>query len=118
MLELAAMQGWIEQYRALTCGAGLVDFSDRTQVELSGDDRVSFLHNFCTNDIRKLPAGAGCEAFITTVQGKILAHVVVFSGPDSLVLETVPGQAEQIVQHLDRYLIREKVTLRDRSEEW
>src|SRR5205807_2693741 len=31
---------------------------------------------------------------------------------------TVPGQAERIIQHLDRYLIREKVTLRNRSGQW
>jgi folate-binding protein YgfZ len=109
---------WLDQYTALTAGAGLVDFSDRTLVEIGGDDRASFLHNFCTNDIRKLPAGAGCEAFVTSAQGKILAHVLVFSGQQSLVLETVPEQAKKLIEHLDRYLIREKVTLRDRSEEW
>jgi len=103
---------WFDQYQALLHGAGLVDFSDRTLVEISGEDRASFLHNFCTNDIRKLPAGAGCEAFLTS------GHVFVFSGPDSLVLETVPGQGQSIVEHLDRYLIRERVTLADRSGDW
>ncbi len=93
-------------------GAGLVDFGDRTQIEIAGDDRARFLHNLCTGEIRKLAPGAGCEALLTNVQGKILAHVLIFSGPDSLVLETVPGQAEKILAHLDRYLIREKVELR------
>jgi len=106
-----------EQYAALTRGAGLVDFSDRTQLELTGADRAAFLHNLSSNEIRKLAPGEGCEAFLLNVQGKIVGHVLVFCG-DSLVLETVPGEAEKLLAHLDRYLIREKVTLQDRSGDW
>ena len=106
-----------EHYTALTRGAGLVDFGDRTQLELIGDDRAAFLHNLSTNEIRKLAPGEGCEAFLLNVQGKIIGHVLVFCG-ESLVLETVPGQAEKLLAHLDRYLIREKVTLHDRSRDW
>ena len=106
------------EYDALMQGAGLVDFSHRTQVEMTGDDRASFLHNLCTNDIRKLAPGSGCEAFLTNIQGKILAHILVFAGADSLTLETMAGQGETLVAHLDRYLIREKVELHDRSQDW
>jgi tRNA-modifying protein YgfZ len=105
-------------YEALAGGAGLVDFSDRTLVELSGDDRARFLHNFCTNDILKLPAQSSCEAFLTNAQGKILAYALVFAEPQSLILETVAGQGPSIVKHLDRYLVREKVKLNDRTSEW
>jgi folate-binding protein YgfZ len=113
-----ADKDFLADYQALQDGAGLVDFGDRTLIEIAGDDRAKFLHNLCTNEIRKLAPGAGCEAFLTNVQGKIVAHVLVFSGPDSLVLETVPGQAEKILAHLDRYLIREKVELSNRSLDW
>jgi len=107
--------------RTVTCplvsGAGLVDL-ERTQIELLGPDRASFLHNLCTNEIRKLPLGKGCEAFLTTVQGKTLAHALIFAGPESLVIDTVPGQSEVILAHLDHYLVCEQVTLVDRSAEW
>jgi len=109
---------WIGEYDSLKSGAGLVDFSDRTQVEVLGEDRATFLHSFCTNEIRKLALGTGCEAFLTSVQGKTLSHVNVFAWPESLVLETVPEQGPKIVEHLDRYIIRERVTLADRSSEW
>jgi folate-binding protein YgfZ len=108
----------LPQYAALTRDTGVVDFSSRTQIELTGADRAAFLHNFCTNEIKKLQPGGGCEAFITSTQGKILGHVLVFCRSDSLVLETVPGQAQALIAHLDRYLIREKVELHDRSSEW
>ena len=106
------------EYEALATGAGLVDFGDRTLVEMTGDDRARFLHNLCTNDILKLPAQAGCEAFLTNVQAKILAHLLVFAEQESLVRETVAGQGVPIVEHLDRYLVRERVKLIDRTKDW
>ena len=117
MPPIATDQDLAADYQALDVGAGLVDFGDRTLLELTGADRARFLHNLCTNEIRKLPAGAGCEAFLTNVQGKLLGHVLVFASDDGLLLETVPGQAERILSHLDRYLIREQVVLHDRSSE-
>jgi folate-binding protein YgfZ len=109
---------WRSEYVALTEGVGLVDLADRSQVELTGRDRATFLHNLCTNDIKRLSPGGGCEAFLCNVQGKSIGHGLVFCGPESLVLETVPGQGGRLVAHLDRYLIREQVELHDRSAEW
>jgi tRNA-modifying protein YgfZ len=53
-------------YEALTRAAGVADVSGRTQVELTGQDRAKFLHNLCTNEVRKLSPGTGCEAFLLT----------------------------------------------------
>jgi folate-binding protein YgfZ len=109
---------WFGEYQALRSSTGYFDVSDWTQVELHGDDRVKFLHNLSTNDIKGLTPGAGCEAFLLNAQGKILFHVLVFSGPDSLVLLTVPGDADRLTSHLDRYLIREQVVIHNRTGEW
>lgn len=84
---------------------------------MAGNDRAKFLHNFCTNDIRNLKAGQGCEAFITNVQGKVLAHVFVSAQANSLELVAVPGCAEPIIKHLSRYQISEDVTFTDRTSE-
>ena len=86
-----------------------------TQIELAGNDRAKFLHNFCTNDIRGLAAGAGCEAFVTSVQGKVLAHVFVAARETALSLLCVPGCAERIISHLSRYHISEDVTFEDQT---
>ena len=91
------------------------DLSDRTQIELSGADRAKFLHGFCTNDIKSLSPGQGCEAFLTNIKGRILGHVFVFAGTESLWLETVAGQEAATIAHLDRYIIREDVQLAGRS---
>ena len=99
-------------------GAHLVELRDWTQIEMTGNDRASFLHNMCTNEINGLKPGKGCEAFLTNVQGKILAYVDVSCLEDSLTLRCAPGQADAITAHLDRYIIREDVTLHDRTVEW
>lgn len=109
---------WLGEYKALTQHAGLVDLGHRTQIQLTGADRATFLHNLCTNEIRKLMPGAGCEAFLTSVQGKTLAHAFIFATDDSLLLDTVPGEVEKILKHLDHYLVCEQVALTDRSGEW
>ena len=44
--------------------------------------------------------------------------MLVFCGPDSLVIDTVLEQAELLSTHLDRYLIREDVQIRDRTDDW
>lgn len=108
------------EYAALSKGAGRINLSSRTRVELTGADRASFLHNLCTNDIKRLMPGSGCEAFLLNARGHVLAHVFVICRPELLVLETVPEQAAAIIGHLDRYRIRERVEFQDRSDwgEW
>ncbi len=104
-------------YQALNVGMGYAPLP-RTQIELTGADRASFLHNLCTNDLRKLPNGSGCEAMFLNAQGKILSFVRLFAEAERLVLDTVPGRSEFLLKYLDRYLMREQVVLTDRSNAW
>lgn len=108
-------------YRAAKDSAAVFDLTGWTVVTLSGRDCAKFLHNFCTNDIKGLKAGEGCEAFLTNVKARVVGHVGVFSsvyaGMGQLSLLSVPGQAERIISHLDRYLITEDVTIRDATAE-
>ncbi len=99
-------------------GPLLFDVSTRTQIEVTGRDRVKFLHSFSTNDIKKLQPGQGCEAFITNVNGKVLGHIFVFAERDSLWLESVAGSATTLLPHFDRYVITEDVRFADRSVEF
>lgn len=106
------------QYDALTTKAGFHRFAARTQLELCGKDRVGLLHGLCTNDIRKLQPGEGCEAFLTDARGRTLSRVNVFCGSDSLFLDTDGDQSHFLTQHFDRYIIREDVTIVDHSRQW
>lgn len=106
-----------EQAAAARSGAVVFDVSDRTQIELRGTDRVKFLHNFCTQDIKSLPVGHGCEAFLCNAMGRLLGHVAIFAADDGLWLDTVPGAEAALLAHFDKYLIREDVALHGRTAE-
>ena len=97
-------------------GAALFSLTGRTQIEITGADRASFLHNFCTNHIKGLAAGQGCEAIVTSIKGRILFYVLVFAAEGSLWIETEPGQGPALIAHLDHYVITEDVQFTDRTE--
>jgi folate-binding protein YgfZ len=106
-------QLWLESYQHLTTGCGLLDLSSRSRVEITGKDRVQFLHSFCTNDIKRLKEGEGCEAFLTNHQGKTVGYVYVRILPAAIVLDAAPGQAERMIEHLNRFVISDRVEFRD-----
>jgi tRNA-modifying protein YgfZ len=107
----------LDEYNALRTGCGVVPLADWSSVTLTGADRQKFLNSFCTNDVKRLVPGEHCEAFITNVKGKITGHGLVVCRENELVYITVPGQAAKVIEHLDRYIIREDVQLRDTTAE-
>ena len=106
------------EYGRLREDVGMVEFSGRTKIEMTGSDRVRFLHNLCTNDIQSLQVGYGCEAFVTSIQARIVGHVLVFATKDSLVINTVPAQYEKLSAHLDHFRIIDDIQFHDRTQEW
>jgi folate-binding protein YgfZ len=102
-----------EQYEALRFGCGVVELSDWSSITVTGTDRQTFLHNFCTNDIKRLKPGESCEAFFTNVKGRIVGHGILSCRENEVVVIGVPSQAAALIAHLDRYVIREDVRLQD-----
>lgn len=99
--------------------ATLFDLSDYGKIELAGPDSRFFLHNLCTQDVKDLPIGDSREAFLTTTKARIIAHVwITHPETDVLWLDMVAGQAEKVLQHLNHFLISEKVELTDRTHEF
>ncbi len=84
---------------------------------ITGADRLAWLHNFCTADIRRLQPGDGHELFILNVKGKTLAHAIVLATDDEILLVMIGKPEVSIVEHLDRYIFREDVTIRDATSE-
>ncbi len=115
-MSFSASESFLADYQSLTLGCGTVSLDDWSTVSISGKNRANFVHNMCTNDIRRLTPGSGCETFFTNVQGKIVAHCFVFAREAELLLLGAPKQAASLIAHLDQYIIREDVQLRDDSQ--
>lgn len=104
-------------YQALRSGCGVVELCNWSSVTVTGADRQKFLNSFCTNDVKRLKSGDSCEAFFTNVKGKISGYGIVSCREDELVIVGAPGQPPTLIEHLDRYIIREDVQLRDTTAE-
>jgi folate-binding protein YgfZ len=110
------------EYAAACDHAVVFDQSHRGKVEAVGKEALLFLHNLCTNDIKNLPVGSGCEAFLANARARTLAHVYIFRRPPEtpacLWIDAGPGLGEKVFKHLDRHLISEQVELADRTREY
>lgn len=106
-----------QQYEALTEASGFYALRGWSQIRVTGEDRQQLLNNLCTSDVTSLTVGSGCEAFCTDVKGKVLAHLFVLCLEQSLELIAVPELSDTLIQHLDRYVIREDVQLADVSSD-
>src|SRR6185436_3014885 len=95
----------LAQHAALTSGVGFANLGARTQIEFTGADRASFLHNLCTNEVKKLVPGDVREAFITNVQGRTIGHGYIVCRAESLVFDTKPGQGPFLLAHFEKYHI-------------
>jgi len=96
---------------------GLLDRRDFGVLELTGRDRVTFLHALLSNEIKALAPGQGCAATLLDVHGKVQVVVSVWVADDRIFLVTPPAMAEKVAEALDHYLFSEKVVIRDASSE-
>jgi tRNA-modifying protein YgfZ len=90
---------------------------DAVVLQVTGGDRVKFLHNVTTNDIKRLPAGRGCEAFVTSLQGKTLAYVTLLIDEAQILLRTNRAGLASLLPHFEKYGALDDVTWTDRSAE-
>lgn len=103
--------------RAVDGAVALAHRPDRLHLILRGPDRARCLHNLCTNEVRKLPAGRGREAFVTTLQGKCLAYVTLLAEPDQIRVRSDRASAAVLQAHLLKYAALDDVEVDDHSDE-
>jgi folate-binding protein YgfZ len=94
-----------------------VDRSDRVRLEVLGPDRAKFLHNLVTNEVKRLASGRGCEAFVTSPQGKTIGYVILHATDDRILVRSDPGGMSLALPHLQKYGIFDDVEIIDTSAE-
>ncbi len=110
--------GFGPECEAVRKGVGLIDLSFRGKIEVTGKDRVSFLHNVFSNDIKSLGLGTGCYATLLDAQGRILVDTTVYAFANSFLLETESGLEKKIIQSLEKLHVNEDVRLKDVTQDW
>jgi aminomethyltransferase len=104
------------EFRALTTASGIYDLSWRAKIAVSGGDRVRWLNNMVTNNVRDLRTGAGNYNFVLNAKGQILADLYAYNRGDEFWLDTERSQAESLLSTLDRFIIMDDVELTDISD--
>jgi folate-binding protein YgfZ len=105
-----------EALDALENGVAWADRSDRARLDVAGPDRAKFLHNLTTNEVKRLSEGRGCEAFVTSPQGKTIGYVSLLAAPDRILVRSEPGGLGLALPHFQKYGVFDDVTLDDRTE--
>lgn len=105
-----------QELNALLGGCGLFDLSWRARISASGKDRVRWLHNMVTNNVRDLPLNRGNYNFVLNAQGRILGDSCIFNRGETLGLETDRAQVETLLTNLNRFIIMDKVELSEVSD--
>ncbi|HEY9419443.1 MAG TPA: hypothetical protein VIP49_04590, partial [Candidatus Udaeobacter sp.] len=67
-----------------------VDFSGRTKLRITGNDRVRFLNGQITNDARKATESAATEACVLNAKGKLNADIFLSAGSDCFWVDADP----------------------------
>jgi tRNA-modifying protein YgfZ len=103
-------------YNALRQAAAWRDVSTRGRLHISGEDRARLLNAMTTNQVQGLRPGQGCYLFFLNAQGRILGDANLFCFEDHLLLDTEPETRQKLLEHLDRYIIADDVTVEDVTE--
>ncbi|MBI5397611.1 MAG: folate-binding protein YgfZ [Verrucomicrobia bacterium] len=106
----------ITGYAAAREAAAWGDLSARGRLKVTGADRLRFLHNQCTNDIKRLRPGEGCYAACLTNKGKMRGDFVALVFDDHILLDTEAQLREPLGQSLERYIISDDVRIEDITE--
>jgi folate-binding protein YgfZ len=99
------------EYRALTAGAGYRILDDRIVARFTGDDRASFLHGMCTNDIKGLRPGGLLYALFLTEHAHVIADCFVWATDEALLIETGRESWPRTRAHLEKLLVADDVEI-------
>lgn len=95
---------------------------DRTHwglIQLTGNDKIRYLHNQSTNNINELKVGGGCETVFVTSTARTIDLVNAYLTEDSILLLVSPQRRQYLLEWLDRFIFpMDKVSLTDLSQKF
>jgi aminomethyltransferase len=103
----------VAEYHAVRNHVGLLDLCQRNILRFTGDDRISFLNDWLSNDLDPLTPGQGLHAAFLDRHGKILADARIFCSTDFLLVDVPEPRKETILWHLQRRASAGEVKITD-----
>ncbi len=85
-------------------GTALCDRSHWGLLQISGEDRLRYLHNQSTNDFNRLQPGQGCDTVFVTSTGRTLDLATAYVTEDAVLVLVSPNRRQQLLEWLDRFI--------------
>ena len=85
---------------------------NRSIIEISGEESLSFLQNLVTNDITKLETEKLIHTFLLNPNGKIIYEFYIFKDSNLLYLDCNINICQELIKHLNFYKLRAKIDIK------
>lgn len=105
----------LEEYQAVRDAVGFLDLSDRGKIEVTGPDRITFLHSMISNDVKELPEWSGRYGTFLTSRGRIVSDFFYYKFPEQIILDITTDLLGKTVQTLEKYIVMDELELKDVS---
>ncbi len=89
---------------AASTATALVDRSRWGVIQMTGGDRLRFIHNQTTNTFTQRQPGEGCDTVFVTSTARTIDLATVYVTEEALLLITSPGQDQRLIDWMDRYI--------------
>lgn len=99
-------------------GVALYDRTAWGRLQLTGGDRLRFVHNQSTNDFNSRQPGDGCDTVFVTNTARTLDLATGYVTEDAIILLVSPSRRQTLFNLLDRYIFpADKVELQDITDD-
>jgi len=104
----------LAEQRDLAAGIGVVDLSHRDVIEVSGADRLTWLHSLTTAHLLDLGPGDSRLVLILSPHGHVEHEMHLVETGREVLISVEPGMGEALSAHLDsmRFMMRVEVRVR------
>lgn len=118
-IELVEVFDFVEaEYAAIRKHAAVFDQPHRGTLEITGSDRLSFLHSMITQDVKKLAPGTVRRAFWLNRKGRIDADVRLLEVGDRMYVDLDAHNTAAAATSLGGYVIAEDCAIADVTQSW
>jgi len=100
-------------YQTLMAGVGYHVLEERVVVRVTGDDRASFLHGMCSNDIKNLRPGAVLYALFLTEHAHLISDFYAWARDDAILIEADRKLWPPTRAHLEKLIVADDVEMTD-----
>ncbi|MDA2935196.1 hypothetical protein MYX82_12775 [Acidobacteria bacterium AH-259-D05] len=108
-------QNILEQYHSVRNAVGFLDLCGRGKIEVTGPDRVTFLHSMTSNDVVELPEWEGRYGTFLTARGKIVSDFFYYKFPEAIIIDVAADLLTVTLQTFEKYMVMDEVYLKDIS---